>query len=1067
MRKIIPLLVVLATLATISEAQVNGYYRQPDIHGENVVFNSEGDLWLVASTGGRAQRLTSHAGQEYGPTISPDGKTIAFSASYEGARDTYVMPIGGGSPRRISWIGASPVGWTADGKIIARTSRFAGVPDTRLVLIDVQSGDVEQIPLSQAAEGAVTEDGTLYFARMGRQGSNSRFYKGGTSQKLWKFKSGDEEATPLTTDYPGGSRQPVIMNDGLVYFLSDRQGAMNIWSMDQDGGSLRQHTTLTDWDIQELAGDGESLVYRLGADLWTFAPGSGNPRKLDIWLVTDSERSLVDWETEPWNYMSDTAVSDDGKTVALVSRGELFTAPVGPGRLVHVSRDSGVRYRNVLFTADSTHVFGLSDKSGELEWWRAPINGVGSAEQISDGPGMLRLDGTPSPDGKYILHSSRDNGLWLVDIEGRSTELIASDPIRTGRAWSPDSRYVAFTKGTPNLMSAIFVYDTRTGNTEQLTSDRFMDSYPVFSANGSWLYFVSTRTWNSSVGSPWGERAPQPHFEDRAKIYAVPLRAEVTFPFAEPNELVAEITGDTAADSSGIRWDLGHLLRELPLPAGSYSSLMTNEKRLFYRTSGNLMALDFKQDAKAIRVLEGASAQLSGNGKHLLVRKDSKLYVISAGSGKDAKLEESKEVALSDWKFSVNKRDEWRQIYNDAWRLHRDYFWDPNMLGVDWEAMRDKYAPLVDRLGSREALADLQGMLVSELSLLHSNARGGDTQQGDDSVSPGALGGVFVRDPDTGGFKLEHIYVADPDLPGQWSPLVHPDVQMAKGDIILSVNGVPTSTAVSIEQLLMDQAGKQVFLTVRNVGGSTRDVVLTPMTSRAERNLRYHEWEHTRRLQTDEKSNGEIGYVHLRAMGRADIGQWTREFYSQTNRQGLIIDVRHNNGGNIDSWVLSQLLRRAWAYFKERSDVPAAPNMQYSFSGHMVVLVDERTASDGEAFADGFRRLGLGKAIGVRTWGGEVWLSSSNRQVDGGVVRASETGVYGLDGTWLIEGWGFVPDIEVDNLPHATFNGQDAQLEAAIAHLEELIRVDPRTAPAPPAYPVLIPGAGFPTPWKN
>ncbi len=479
------------------------------------------------------------------------------------------------------------------------------------------------------------------------------------------------------------------------------------------------------------------------------------------------------------------------------------------------------------------------------------------------------------------------------------------------------------------------------------------------------------------------------------------------------------------------------------------------------------MALDLKPKAEPVRLVEGsAGGELSGNGKYILVRKNSKLHVIGAASGKDVKLEEKNEVALGGWKFAVNKRDEWTQIYNDMWRLHRDYFWDPNMLGVDWDAMRVKYASLVDRVGSREELADLQGMLVSELSLMHSNAGGGDIQRGEDAVSPAALGGVFERDASTGGFRLLRRYAADPDLPGQWSPLAHPDVQIDEGSVILSVNGRPASAAANIGELLMDQAGKQVLLTVQDPDGSTRDVVVKAISGGSENNLRYHEWEYTRRLKVDELSDGKIGYVHLRAMGRGDIGQWTREFYSQSTKQGLIVDVRHNRGGNIDSWVLGQLLRRAWAYFMPRGGIPSA-NMQYSFSGHMVVLVDERTASDGEAFADGFRRLGLGRSIGVRTWGGEVWLTGSNRQVDGGVTRASEIGVYGLEREWLIEGWGFVPDIEVDNLPHATFNGHDAQLEAAVAHLESLIEDDPRTAPLPPPYPVLVPGSGFPTPWQN
>lgn len=1083
MYRISALLLCVCAATLTANAQVDGYYRMPDIHGDRIVFNAEGDLWTAPASGGAARRITTHLGEEAWPVISPDGLHIAFTASYDGTTDAYVIPAEGGKPRRISWDGSRPVGWTRDGRVMLRTSKYAGLPDARLVLVDPENGSLSQVPLSQAAEGSMADDSTLFFARLPRQGSNSRWYKGGLAQKLWKFKDGDPEATPLTIDYPGTSRQPNVMNDGRVYFLSDREGGMNIWSMNQAGGDLQRHTTYEAWDIQELAGDGATLVYRLGADLYTMDVGSGTTQKVPVTLVTDSEQALIDWEDKPMQYLSDAALRSDGKRVAFVSRGELFTVPVGEGRTAHVSRNSGVRYRNVMFGKDSSEVIALSDRSGELEWWRTPVDGIGAPVQITNGPAMLRRDGVASPDGRYLSHTDYDDQLWLVDMENGTSKKIAEAPAGNG-AWSPDSRYLVYSRYMPALMTALFVYDVKEDQSRQLTSDRFMDGYPAFSADGNWLYFLSSRTWNSTVSSPWGERAPQPHFEKQDKMYAIPLREGVAFPNAVPNELTEaraakkedkeddekkedEKGQNDGEDAKPMRWDLTHLLREVPVPAGDYSGLSANDKRIFYISDGDLMALDLKAEAEPVRLVEKTSGyELAGGGKHILLRKQSKMHVIPASAGKDVKLDDKNEVDVGDLRFAVDKRAEWTQIYNDAWRMHRDYFWDPAMHGVDWEAMRDKYAALLPRVGSREELSDLQGMLVSELSLLHSNAGGGDTRREELTVTTASLGGVFERDAETGGFRLVHRYDADPDLPEYWSPLAHPDVQIAEGSVILSVNGQPASSASHISELLQDQAGKQVRLAVQDSGGTNRDVVITPISSRQDFNVRYHEWEYARRKRVDELSSGTVGYVHLRAMGRNDIGQWTREFYSQTRKQGLIVDVRHNNGGNIDSWVLSQLLRRHWSYFKPRKG-EIFPNMQYSFNGHLVVLVDERTASDGEAFADGFRRLGLGKAIGVRTWGGEVWLSSSNRQVDGGVARASELGVYGPERAWLIEGWGFVPDMEVDNLPHETFNGRDAQLEAAVQYLEDLIEEDPRLIPEPPPYPVLVPGSGFPTPWHE
>jgi tricorn protease len=358
---------------------------------------------------------------------------------------------------------------------------------------------------------------------------------------------------------------------------------------------------------------------------------------------------------------------------------------------------------------------------------------------------------------------------------------------------------------------------------------------------------------------------------------------------------------------------------------------------------------------------------------------------------------------------------------------------------------------MVDRVTTRAELSDLIGRFVGELSALHTSVRGGDMREGDDDIRVASLGARLIRSEDKGGYVIDYIYQGDPDYPDVRSPLDHPELNVSTGDVIEHVNGVSTLSVPHIGALLRHQAGEQVRLGIQSAqSGERKDVIVEPLSS--ENSLRYRDWEYSRRLEVDEQAAGKIGYVHLRAMGSNDLSQWYREFYPVFNRQGLIIDARHNRGGNIESFILEKLMRQAWMYWKVRDKKPYW-NMQYAFRGHMVVLVDENTASDGEAFADGFRRLGLGKVIGKRTWGGEIWLSSANRLTDGGLARAPMMGVYGPEGEWLIEGHGLEPDIEVDNLPHATFNGKDAQLEAAIQYLLEEIKKDPREVPAPPAFP--------------
>ena len=424
--------------------------------------------------------------------------------------------------------------------------------------------------------------------------------------------------------------------------------------------------------------------------------------------------------------------------------------------------------------------------------------------------------------------------------------------------------------------------------------------------------------------------------------------------------------------------------------------------------------------------MEGATGfEVSADGKKILIRKQTDLLLVDA-TAKGAGLRDSKTLAdstidLKGWTFSVIPSDEFKEAFQDAWRLHRDYFYDKNMHGVSWTAMRDKYGELVNRVRDREELSDLISEMVGELSTLH--------RKGPDQIPLSALGARLARDNAAGGFVVQHIYQSDPDRPDRTSPLARPDVNVSEGDVLLAINNQDVLSAADPSELLRNQAGKQVLLRFRPKGKSeTREAVVKPMTVAAENDLRYSEWEYTRRLAVEKASAGNIGYVHLRAMGSGDINRWAEEYAPVFTSDGLIVDVRHNQGGNIDSWILSKLMRKVWMYWQPRVG-SVFWNPQQAFRGHLVVLCDAWTASDGEAFTEGFRRLGLGKVIGTRTWGGEIWLSASNFLADRGIATTGEEGVFGPEGKWLIEGHGVDPDMVVDNDPHAAFGGADAQLE--------------------------------------
>jgi len=1073
----------------------NGYYRFPAIHGDAVVFTSEGDLWTVDIKGGTARRLTSHSGIESYPAISPDGLTLAFSAQYEGPTEVYTMLLAGGLPVRRTFAGQTAVvaGWTPDGKILYATQKYSTLPNTQLVVLDPATNAEALLPLSQAADGSFDAAGkTLFFTRLPFQGSYTKRYKGGTAQNLWMFALGGEEAAPLTADYAGTSKNPMVWKD-RVYFLSDRDGSMNIWSMDLKGGDLKQHTFHKGFDASSPRLDDGRIAYQLVADLHVFDIATGKDAGLAITLPSDFDQMREKWVTKPLDYLTSGHVSPSGDRVVLVSRGHVFVAPVGDGRWVRVSRKDGVRARAARFLADGKSLMVLSDETGEWEFHRFAADGLGPAEQLTTGAKVIRFDGIPSPDGKWIAFADKDYQLWLFDVGKKALTRIAVSNVGmfAGLAWSPDSRWLAYVQGASNLFSQVMLLEAETGRTSGLTNDR-VDSYnPAWSPDGKWLYFLSDRYFRSAVGSPWGPRQPEPYFDKTTKIYAMALTAKEPFPFAPATELQAETkdsgdekdakkgeaeTGTAAgrpakevvkpAPAPKVVVDLPGIqdrVFEVPLPASVYSGLAVGEKALFFideesNAAGRpkLQAVEVKnRNIQAKTLLEDVrNFELSADGKKIFVRKGGDFYVIDAGTAQPTQQTLSeRRIDLARWTFSIDPREEWRQMFVDAWRMERDYFYDRNLHNVDYQGLLERHRPFVDRVSDRAELNDLLAHLVGELSALHTFVRGGDLRQPTDSVAPGSLGARLVRDEAKGGYRIEHIYRSDPEYPEGQSPLGKPNSAFREGDIIATVNGVPALSVPDPSLLLRNTAGQQVLLEVKPAaGGATRKEIVVPITPGAESDLRYAEWEYTRRLEVEKAGKKEIGYVHLRAMGGDNYTEWVKNFYPVFDRKGLIIDVRHNRGGNIDSWILEKLLRRAWFYWQGRVGNPTW-NMQHAFRGHMVVLCNERTASDGEAFSEGFRRLGLGKVIGTRTWGGEIWLSSSNVLVDRGLASAAETGVYGPEGEWLIEGHGVDPDIVVDNLPHATFKGSDAQLEAAVKHLQELIKKDPVAVPKHPPYP--------------
>ncbi len=786
MRRLILLLCWLLPLALRADGP-HGYYRFPTLHGDTVVFTAEGDLWRVPAKGGVAQRLTSHPGEEAHAAISPDGTTLAFSAEYEGPTEVYTMPLEGGLPTRQTYDGAGSivVGWTPDGRILYATRGYSTLPNDQLASLDPKTGRREVLPLAQASDGVFGEDGkTLFFTRLPFQGSSTKRYQGGTAQNLWRFTAGQPEAVALTADFKGTSKNPMWWQ-GRVYFISDRDGVMNLWSMAPDGTDRTQLTRHRNYDVKSASLHHGRIVYQQGADLRLFDIAAGADRLIPITLASDFDQEREKWVKKPLDYLTTAHLSPNGDRVVLTARGQVFVAPAEQGRFVEIPRQPGVRYRQAAFLPDGKALLALSDETGELEFWKLPANGVGKPAAVTSGGKIFRFAGEVSPDGKWLAWYDKNQQLWVFKLGSKTPTLVATSTMDAfaDLTWSPDSQWLAFVETATNTYRQIHLYRAADGTRAVVTSDRVDSFSPAWSPDGKWLYFLSDRNLRSLVSSPWGLRQPEPFFTETTKIYQVALTVGLRSPFRPKDELApAEPETKNDADkpakdptqaegpragatkilddggpgtnkAAGVKVniDLAGLrerVEEVPVPSGNYSALAVTPKYLLwvardpsFDSKRHLKQLEITAaDPKPKTLVEDVKRyELSLDRKKLFLQKGDTFYVIASDGAAPAKLEE-KQVKLDGWTFPLAPREEWRQIFVESWRLIRDYFYDRNLNGVDWSAIRQKYLPLVERVSDRAELNDLISDMVGELSALHTFVRYGDQREGSDQIQPAALG---------------------------------------------------------------------------------------------------------------------------------------------------------------------------------------------------------------------------------------------------------------------------------------------------------------------------------------
>lgn len=1082
------ILALAALCASAVAAAAPGYVRHPAVHGDTVVFTAEGDLWTVAVGGGNARRLTTHAADESRAAISPDGRWVAFSAGYEGPVEAYVMPLAGGQPTRISFENtrALVLGWTATGEVLYSAPHAAGPTSLRVVkAVQPRSLAVRTFPLADANDAVVDPEGRwIYFVRFGLSitNDNARGYRGGALAQLWRYDLADDAEAQRIGPTDANLRRPMWWN-GRLLVISDRDGRDNLWSLAPDGGDARALTRHRDFDVRSASLGGDRVVYQLGADLHVFDLRGSEDRTVPLTLTSDFDQARERWIDDPLRYVETSTFAPKGDRIAITARGAVTLAGLGSLRRIDIAAPPGSRIGSAVISPDGKTVYAICDASGEEEVWRFPADGSAGGEALTDDGDSQRWNLYVSPDGKSIAHDDKRGRLWLLDVGSRRHRVIDDggpdgNENYTSVAWAPDSRHLAFARQTTaSGRNRIALHSLDIGTTQWLTSDKYESASPAFSPDGKWLWFLSERNFRLVNGSPWGDRNGGPYFDRRTKIYALSLQTASRFPFRPDDELAgANDKGDDADKDEekdddaepklpAIVWSgLADRLYEVPLAAGNYAALQASGDRLYFlERNGQTTALKYlpienKNPTATEFAGNVAEFALSADGKKVHVRrpgdgeKDFGAFLIAETPSKLPDDLSRVTVKLDDWTVPVDPRGEWRQMFADAWRMHRDYFYDSGLRAVDWPAVRARYAPLLERVSDRNDLDDLLGQMMGELGALHSQVVAGDVRTADDGADSAGLGARFERGD--GGWTVAHIYRTEVELPAERGPLQAADVDVRVGDVIVAINGRPTADVRHLSDLLRNRAGQQVLLDVRRGASAARKVIVTAVDARREETLRYGDWVLAARERVEQTGHGSIGYLHLFAMGPNDIATFVREFYGQYDRDGLIIDVRRNRGGNIDSWIIEKLLRRAWAFWSRPDGLPYT-NMQQTFRGHLAVLTDELTYSDGETFAAGVKSLKLGPLIGTRTAGAGVWLSDGNRLIDGGRARVAEFPQYGMDGQWLVEGVGVVPDIVVENPPHATFNGRDAQLDAAIGWLQRKLETDPIPKLTPRAIPPL------------
>jgi tricorn protease len=1016
--------------------------------------------------------------------FSPDGTMLAFTGEYDGGRDVYVMDARGGVPERLTYhpSGGTLLDWTPDGsRVIFSSRRLAPAYTDELYTISVEGGMPEILPVDRGSLASMSPDGNaLAYNRLGRHVRTWKRYEGGLAQDVWIADFTTGEFTKIT-DWGGSDQFPMWGNDGAIYFSSDREDAtLNLYAYDPATGTTSRLTQFTEFDVKYPSyGDGR-IVFQHGPGLNVCDVATGETAPVAISIPSDRRHVRERLET-PAPRTGSFALSPGGERALIVARGEVINYPTDEGDAVNLTRTSGSREKNATWSPDGRWIAFVSDRTGDEQVYLVDQRGEDEWKQITDGTYGFTNQPVWSPDSKYLVFSDKYLKLHLVDVEsGGVTEIARSGYDDAWErwgimdyVWSPDSRWVAYTSQTGNMHENIWLYDTKSGDNHQLTGDMTQDWSPSFSPCGKYLYFLSNRTFNPIMG-----RQDQNHiFLKLARPYAFLLRDGERSPFhdddvaveveeedSEEDEEQGEV--ETIIDLEGVGRrqvavdgiDAGNYFRLTAIDGGFLYMVRDEPYWLKYQNvdDGTTDRMDlFKyvlEDREAEAILEGiANYHLSADGESLIYRAGTRYGKVEAAKGGEVG---DGEIELDAIRMRIDRAEEFPQIFAEAWRIQRDWFYDPGMQGTDWPAMYEKYAPFVAGCGTRGDLNYLIGEMISELNIGHTYVSGGDFEAGAERVSTGALGASFAAADGGDYYRISEIVPGVSWDPRYRSPLDEPGVPVVEGDFLIAIDGVEVRVGDNVYARLVDKADRMVTLSTNSRPRAEGAVDMRVRALRSERGLRYRDWVDRNLAHVEERSGSGIGYIHLPNMSFAGLVEFGRSYYPQTEKRAMIIDDRFNGGGFVGDQIIDRLERELWGVTAPREG-GTGRNPEQAFHGPFVVLINEETYSNGEFFSEAINRLGIAATIGVRTWGGSTGIEPHQGLVDGGRVTPPQFGLYGLDSTWPIEGWGVEPQIVVVNLPADVVAGKDTQLDYAIDYLLEMLeeRGSEWEIPPVPAFP--------------